>query len=189
MTRLACAFQVALITLVAILTAPAVMSADTLTGSIVDAQGLALVNANVRLLDRFSGEQRNTVSGPDGRYSFPELLRALCHRGRCGELRTDRSRGGDAPRQSDAEPDAEIAATQSEVQVTASSTPQAITEVAKAVDVVSGEEINLRGVFQISEAIRVLPGIQVKTLEGPGSLTTIRTEGFGQPILPSSSTG
>ena len=59
MTRLACAFQVALITLVAILTAPAVLYADTLSGSIVDAQGLALVNANVRLLDRTSGEQRS----------------------------------------------------------------------------------------------------------------------------------
>src|SRR6476659_4011444 len=70
MTRLALAFQVAPITLAAILTAPAVLHADTLTGSIVDAQGLALVNANIRLLDRTSGEQRSTVSGKDGGYSF-----------------------------------------------------------------------------------------------------------------------
>ncbi len=179
MTRLACAFQVALITLVAILTAPAVLSADTLTGSIVDAQGLALVNANVRLLDRFSGEQRNTVSGPDGRYSFPGIpagvyvIEADAANSALAISQEVTLRGNQTLKLT-----LKIAATQSEVQVTASSTPQAITEVAKAVDVVSGEEINLRGVFQITEAIRVLPGIQVKTLEGPGSLTAIRTRGL-----------
>ena len=45
-------------------------------------------------------------------------------------------------------------------------------------DIVSGEQINLRGVFQISEAVRILPGVQVKTQEGPGSFTTIRTRGL-----------
>jgi outer membrane receptor protein involved in Fe transport len=64
------------------------------------------------------------------------------------------------------------------VLVTASGTAQTVTEVAKAIDIVNADQMSQRGVFQISEAIRVLPGIQVQTLEGPGSFTTIQTRGL-----------
>ena len=71
-----------------------------------------------------------------------------------------------------------IAGVQTQVAVTASTTPLAITEVAKALDIVDSEQLNVRNVFQITEAIRALPGIQVQTLEGPGSFTRIRTRGL-----------
>src|SRR5262249_38668631 len=35
-----------------------------------------------------------------------------------------------------------------------------------------------RDTFEISEALRALPGLQVQTLEGPGSFTTINTRGM-----------
>jgi vitamin B12 transporter len=179
MTRLACAFQIARITLVAILTAPAALHADTLTGSIVDAQGLALVNANVRLLDRTSGEQRNTVSGKDGRYSFDGIRSGMyVIEADAADSALIGSQEVNVRGNQTLNLTLKIAAAQSVVQVTSSSTPQTITEVAKAVDVVSGEQINLRGVFQITEAVRILPGVQVKTQEGPGSFTTIRTRGL-----------
>src|SRR5262245_32727335 len=179
MTRLARAFQVAPITLVVILTAPPVLHADTLSGSIVDAQGLALVNANVRLLDRTSGEQRSTVSGKDGRYSFDGIRAGLyVIEADAVDSALIGSREVNVRGNQTLDVTLKIAAAQSEIQVTASSTPQTITEVAKAVDIVSGEQINLRGVFQITEAVRILPGVQVKTQEGPGSFTTIRTRGL-----------
>ena len=71
-----------------------------------------------------------------------------------------------------------VAAVQTDVTVTASTTPLAMTEVAKALDIVDSEQIELRDVFQITEALRALPGIQIQTLEGPGSLTRIRTRGL-----------
>jgi len=179
MTRLTCAFQVAPITLVAILTAPAVLHADTLTGSIVDAQGLALVNANIRLLDRTSGEQRSTISGKNGGYSFDGIRSGMyVIEADAADSALIGSQEVNVRGNQTLNLTLKIAAAQSVVQVTASSTPQTITEVAKAVDVVSGEQINLRGVFQITEAVRILPGVQVKTQEGPGSFTTIRTRGL-----------
>ena len=99
MTRLACAFQVALITLVAILTAPVVIYADTLTGSIVDAQGLALVNANVRLLDRTSSEQRSHGHWKRRRLQLRRnTVWLVCHRGRCRGLGTHRVPRGERSR-------------------------------------------------------------------------------------------
>src|SRR5262249_17453672 len=65
-----------------------------------------------------------------------------------------------------------------DVVVTASTTPLAMTEVAKALDIVDSEQLELRNVFQIMEALRALPGIQIQTLEGPGSFTRIRTRGL-----------
>ena len=65
-----------------------------------------------------------------------------------------------------------------EVVVTASSTPRSFQEVAKVVDVVDSEEIALRNEMSVAESVRMLPGIRVRTLRGPGSLTTIQTRGL-----------
>ena len=170
---------IAPVVLVGLLIGPASLRADTLAGKVVDAQGLAVPNARIKLLDRNSGEQRNTVSGQNGSYSFAGIpagtyvIEADAANSALVASQQVFVRGDQALNLA-----LKIAATQSEVLVTASSTPQTITEVAKAIDVVSSEEMNRRGVFQISEAIRVLPGVQVQTQEGPGSFTTIKTRGL-----------
>jgi len=170
---------VILFVLAGTLIGPALLCADTLAGRILDAQGLAVANARVRLLDRNSGEQRNTVSGPEGSYSFEDIpagtyvIEADAANSALIGSQQVAVRGDQA-----LDLRLKIAASQSEVLVTASGTPQTITEVAKAIDIVNAEQMNLRDVFQISEAIRVLPGVQIQTLEGPGSLTTIRTRGL-----------
>src|SRR5262249_9080788 len=61
---------------------------------------------------------------------------------------------------------------------TASTTPVAIQEVAKAVDVVDADQIALRDELSIAESIRNLPGVRVKQLEGPGSAVSIKTRGL-----------
>ena len=153
--------------------------ADTLAGRVLDDQGLVVVNARVKLLARNGGNQRNTVSGADGRYSFPGIPAgnyvieaeaansALVFTGEVsvsGEQQLDLTM--------------RVAATQTEVIVTGSTTAQTITETAKAINIVSAEEMNLRGVFQITEALKTVPGLQIQTLEGPGSFTTIQTRGL-----------
>src|SRR5262245_36856703 len=140
MTRLARAFQVAPITLVVILTAPPVLHADTLSGSIVDAQGLALVNANVRLLDRTSGEQRSTVSGKDGRYSFDGIRAGLyVIEADAVDWELIGSREVNVRGNQKLDVKLQMGAGRSEIIVMASRTPQNITDVAQEVDLVRGE--------------------------------------------------
>ena len=167
----------AIVTTICLAAAP--VNAETLSGLVRDAQGLLVANARVTLLARGGGEQRTTVSGNDGRYSFPGIpagtyvIEAVAANAAL-VVSEDVTVSGEQT----LDLMLRVAATQSEVLVTAAGTPQTITEVAKAVDIVDAEEMNLRNVFQISEALRVLPGLQVQTLEGPGSLTSIQTRGL-----------
>src|SRR5882672_10949349 len=160
--------------LIGTLLSPAVLWADALAGRVLDTQGLAVPNARVRLLDRNSSQQRNTVSGPDGSYSFENIpAGTYVIEADAANSALIGSQQVSVSGEQSLDLRLKIAAAQSEVLVTASGTPQTITEVAKAIDIVSAEQMNLRDVFQITEAIRVLPGVQIQTLEGPGSLTTI----------------
>src|SRR6185503_2461909 len=51
-------------------------------------------------------------------------------------------------------------------------------EVGKAVDAIDADELTRRNEFSLAEALRILPGIRVKTTEGPGSFTKIQTRGL-----------
>jgi vitamin B12 transporter len=164
---------------VLLIAAQSFVLADTLSGRVLDPQGNAVPAANIKLFDRGNGGQRNTVSAADGTFSFQGIpagnylveanasdsaLIASQQISVSGEQRLDVTLS--------------IAASQTEVVVTASAVPLSITEVAKAVDIVDSVQLNLRNVFQITEAIRALPGVQIQTLEGPGSFTKIRTRGL-----------
>ncbi|HZB45043.1 MAG TPA: TonB-dependent receptor, partial [Pyrinomonadaceae bacterium] len=72
----------------------------------------------------------------------------------------------------------EVAGVSAEVVVTASDSPQPVDEVSKAVHVIGREELDERDEFSIPEALRTVPGLRVRRLGGPGSLTTIRTRGL-----------
>ncbi len=72
----------------------------------------------------------------------------------------------------------EVAGVSAEVVVTASDSPQPVDEVSKAVNVIGREELDERDEFSIPEALRTVPGLRVRRLGGPGSLTTIRTRGL-----------
>jgi iron complex outermembrane receptor protein len=153
--------------------------ADSLTGKVVDPQGLAVANATIVLFDRNSGEQRNTMSGEDGVYGFGDIPAGAYL------LEADASGSALVVSQEVVVKGAQrldvtlrVAGARSGVVVTASGTSQSITEVAKAVDMVDAEQMNLRDAFQITEAIRIVPGVQVQQSEGPGSFTTIQTRGL-----------
>ncbi len=158
---------------------PTVARADGLTGKVVDAQGLPVANARITLFDRNGGERRTTVSGKDGAYSFAGIpaggyvIEADASNSALVVSQDVSVRG-----EQSLDLTLRVAGSRTGVVVTASGTSQAITEVAKAVDIVDAEQMSRRDVFQITEAIRLLPGVQVQTLEGPGSLTTIQTRGL-----------
>jgi vitamin B12 transporter len=167
------------VTTLALVMAAATVHADSLTGRVIDPQGLAVANAAIVLFDRNSGEQRNTMSARDGSYAFDEIP--------AGKYLLEADASGSALVVSQEvsvlgaqtlNVTLKVAGARSGVVVTASGTSQALTEVAKAVDIVDAEQMNRRDVFQITEAIRIVPGVQVQQTEGPGSLTTIQTRGL-----------
>jgi vitamin B12 transporter len=172
--------QKCLVTLaVLVLIPPGFIMADALTGRVLDPQGNVVPDAKIKLFDRNGAAQRNTVSNSEGGFRFegiPAGTYLLEAHGTDSVLVSSQevSVSGDAK----VDVNLSIAAVQTDVVVTASTTPLAITEVAKALDIVDSEQLELRNVFQITEAIRALPGIQVQTLEGPGSFTKIRTRGL-----------
>jgi len=153
--------------------------ADNLRGHVLDPQGNRVPNARLRLVDRDSGEQRTTVSSEQGDYSFTEipagayLIEAEASSAVLTALKQVTVRGDQ-----EVELTLAISGRSIEIIVTASGTPVSVEEVAKSVDVVNSDEISLRDELFIAEAVRNLPGVRVKQLEGPGSLTTIRSRGL-----------
>ena len=153
--------------------------ADTLRGRILDPQGNRVPNAKLRLLARESGDLRTAVSSGQGDYSFQGiapgsyLLEAEASNKALTGFKEVSVRGDET-----LDLGLAISGKTVEVIVTASSTPASVEEVAKSVDAVDSDEIALRDELSIAESIRNLPGIRVKQLEGPGSLTTIRSRGL-----------
>ena len=155
------------------------LEAGSLRGRILDPHGAAVANARLRLFDRGGGPVRNAHSRDDGTYSFLNLPTndyllecetsdALLAGSRELEINGDTAF------------DLDLAVTVSAVQivVTASSTPVAQREVAKALDALGAEQIALRNEFSLAEALRNTPGVRVQQLRGPGSFVTIQTRGL-----------
>ena len=164
----------------ALLLLPGSTYADSLVGRVLDPQGGVVPQAELLLYERTGGGQvREGNAGPDGQYVFGDIPG--------GEYVLEgRASGGSLSGSAvvtvagDEALDLELAVSgiAAEVVVTASSTPLAVQEVAKVVDVIDSEEIALRNELSITEALRTLPGIRVQTLRGPGSYTTVQTRGL-----------
>ncbi|HET9131039.1 MAG TPA: carboxypeptidase regulatory-like domain-containing protein, partial [Terriglobia bacterium] len=170
---------IVLVLLLAIFNLPRSLNAETLTGQVLDPQSKTIAGAQVRLFDRTSGEMRTTKSADDGTYSFKGLPKGnfLLEGGNSsGTL----SGSAEVAIAGDQKTDLklEISAINSEVLVVASNAPQHTNEIAKAVDSIDSEEIELRDENSVPDAIRSLPGIRVQTQEGPGSLTAIQMRGL-----------
>ena len=154
-------------------------AADSLTGRIVDPQDRVVPQARVRLFDRTSGQVRETVSAPDGSYLFGDIPPGdylLEGRAAAGSLSGAAVVRVDGSSRSDLA--LGVSGVTAEVLVTASSTPLLAREVAKALDVIDGQELALRNELSVAEALRTLPGIRVQSLGGPGSFTTVQTRGM-----------
>lgn len=72
----------------------------------------------------------------------------------------------------------QLSGLRSSVVITASDTPQTVDEVSKALSVVDTREIEERDEMSIPESLRVVPGLRVQQLGGPGSFTSIKTRGL-----------
>jgi iron complex outermembrane receptor protein len=152
---------------------------ENITGKVLDPQGSAVADAQIRLFDRNGGDMRSTMSAKDGAYGFqgiPAGTYLVEADGSTGTLRGSQ----EVTVRGDEKLDLKLAISgiKTDVLVTASGTSLSSDENAKALDVVDSDDIDLRNELSISEALRTVPGLRVQTLEGPGSLTEIKIRGL-----------
>ena len=152
-----------------------------ISGYIKDPQGANVPGATVRLYGRDRSFSLVTVTDSSGAYNFNDLA--------AGEYLVEAEAKGFAlapARAIDVERGTttthnvalEISGVRSAVVITASDTPQTVDEVSKALTVVADQEIDERDELSIPEALRVVPGLRVQQLGGPGSFTSIKTRGL-----------
>jgi vitamin B12 transporter len=165
--------------LIAALFSANIALAEDLTGKVLDPDGAAVANSSLRLFDRNTGEMRTTRTSSDGSYSFQGipagdyLLEGDAVNAALNGSKQITVQGNQSENLS-----LKVSGRSTEILVTASSVPLSVEETGKAIDVVSAEDLGLRNEFSLGEALRVLPGIRVQTLEGPGSFTRILTRGL-----------
>ena len=153
----------------------------TITGQVKDPQGANVPGAKVTLYARDRTFSLVTATGSSGSYSFQHLAP--------GEYLVEAEATGFAlaPAQSVTVARAQtntvdialqLSGLRSSVVITASDTPQTVDEVSKALTVVDTQEVEERDELAIPEALRVVPGLRVQQLGGPGSFTSIKTRGL-----------
>jgi iron complex outermembrane receptor protein len=170
-----------LLVLASIATIHAQTASGAISGYVKDPQGANVPGATVRLYGRDRTFSLVTVTDSNGAYSFNNLAP--------GEYLVEAEAKGFAlapaqtlnverGKETTLVTTLELSGLRSTVVITASDTPQTVDEVSKALTVVGDQEIDERDELAIPEALRVVPGLRVQQLGGPGSLTSIKTRGL-----------
>ncbi|MCA1564151.1 MAG: TonB-dependent receptor [Acidobacteria bacterium] len=162
--------------------AQATTATAAIAGRVTDAQGASVAGAIMTLYARAPQLRRLTaVSDAGGAYRFERLA--------AGEYLIEADARGFAPavaqkvrvergQTTTLDLALEVAGVRAEVVVTAADTPQPVDEVSKAVTTVGASELEERDEYSIPEALRVVPGLRVQQLGGPGALLSIKTRGL-----------
>jgi iron complex outermembrane receptor protein len=155
-------------------------TANSLAGRITDAQGAAVTGATVTLYARETSVRATTAIDSSGNYRFEHVP--------AGDYVVEAASGGfgriartirvekDSPATLDIT--LEIVGPGETVLVTAAGMPQTVDEVAKAISVVSAQEIERRGEYSVAESLRTVPGLRIQQLGGPGTFARIQMRGL-----------
>lgn len=152
-----------------------------ISGHVKDPQGANLPGATVRLFGRDRTLSLVTSTDSNGAYSFKHLA--------AGDYLIEAEASGFALAQAQTvavtrgqtttlDIALQLSGLRSSIVITASDTPQTVDEVSKALTVIDNQEIDERDEMAIPESLRVVPGLRVQQLGGPGSLTSIKTRGL-----------
>ncbi len=150
-----------------------------LTGRVTDPSGAVLPNASVKLYNRDSTEAYATTTDRQGAYSLalPQGLYLLEAEAAGFSLaKAPRAVNVDGPQTLPLQ--LSISALSQSVVVIATGTPQSMDETAKAVTIVDRSELDQRGIEDIADGLREVPGLRISQRGGPGSFTTIQTRGL-----------
>lgn len=158
----------------------AVLAADThtISGRILDPSGAAVAQATVTAVARASGLRGTTRSNDAGEFritlSGGKWLLEASAAGLASATPEKVELRGDLTR----DLVLSLGRVTSVVSVTASGTAQPVDEVAKALDVITTQELDQRGEFSLAEAVRLTPGVRSTQLGGPGAFTSISVRGM-----------
>lgn len=154
--------------------------AASLDGTLLDPSGARVRNAAIRLLSRDGIALRSARSDGSGAFRFENLPP--------GEYRLVMEAPGfpaqsltlmlDTEESRREEISLSLASLRTAVQVTASGSPLQLEEIAKASDTVAAQEMIDRNEFSLADSVRLLPGVRVSQLGGPGNLTSIQIRGL-----------
>ncbi len=155
--------------------------AESIRGRVIDPAGLPVPGATVRLAPRDGTGSLVTVSNRRGEYLFEgaapgAYLIAASAPGLAVSAAAELTLESGANPGRDLTLD--LTRVESGIVVTANDTAQTLEETSKAFDVVGGEEIARRAEFSIVESLRLVPGMRVAQLGGPGALARIQTRGL-----------
>ena len=153
----------------------------SLKGTLTDSSGAVVTGASVSLHSNINSSVISAVSDSQGSYVFEHLA--------AGDYYLDAQTiglslkppasvtlSGGEDRKLDL---TLVAATvRSQITVTGASSAQTPDATSKALDIVDVSEAQDRGLFAVSDALRVVPGLRVSTRGGPGSFTSIQTRGL-----------
>jgi iron complex outermembrane receptor protein len=155
-------------------------SSGSLSGRITDSQGAAVSGATITLYARATNLRATTTTDERGAYRFERLPEGdyVVEATSAGFGRFSRTFRVERGANGTLDFALEIAGVSETVLVTAAGTPQTVDEVSKAVSVVTSEEIDRRGEYSLSEALRTVPGLRVQQLGGPGTFTHLQTRGL-----------
>ncbi len=149
-------------------------------GTVTDPSGAVVVNAQVTLHQVTGSAVLRANCDKQGKFSFEDvaagdyLLDASAPGLSAAEVRSVHVDG-----ESQTVPIRLVASTvKTQISVTAADAPQSVDQVSKALDVVTAESAEQRGIFSVADAIRFVPGLRVSEHGGPGSFTTIQTRGL-----------
>jgi iron complex outermembrane receptor protein len=153
----------------------------SVSGNIVDPQGRAVTGSSVSLFANNGDAELRTTADSSGSYRFEHL--------KAGDYLLEAHAAGfsiyrvenvhvDDDSQLKLDLALSIGTVQEQVSVTASSTPQPVDQVSKALTIVDNASIQERQDYSLADAVRLTPGLRVQQLGGPGAFTEIRIRGL-----------
>lgn len=151
-------------------------------GQVFDDSGAMAPGAEVRLFHRLSGVETSALADTEGRYRFAEvapgeyLLQAQSAAGRlASEAVVARVAQGEL---AVLDLRLRLTARADRVVVTAAAGPETMFAAGKALDSLERADFDARNETQVVEALRLVPGLRVQQLGGPGSFTRIQMRGL-----------
>jgi iron complex outermembrane receptor protein len=153
----------------------------TVSGVVSDGSGALVKDAKI-VLHRTNGTASlTTFSDTQGQFALPNILPGdyLLESTAPGlTLREPQSLHLVSADHKELRIELSIAALTTLVSVTSSGTPLPVDQVSKALDVISADEAQQRGLISAADALQFVPGLQVSQQGGPGAFTTIQTRGL-----------
>jgi vitamin B12 transporter len=150
-------------------------------GTLIDTSGAVVPGVSITLHPVASDSSIGVTSDPEGKYLFEHLAAGEYYLdARTSSLVLKRAEKLTLASGEDKTLNLTLtaAAVRSQITVTGADSPQPFDATSKALDVVDVAQAQQRGLFAVSDALRMVPGLRVTTRGGPDSFTTIDTRGL-----------